>query len=238
LILKGKQLSTGKAEDYREKILPLRQRAEIKNGWLKYRLEKILPEIMRREGFDMWIVISREYNEDPVMMTLLPEPMMYARRRTILVFNLADENKIERLVLSRYDIKGFYEAVWDPDKEEQYDCLARIVREKNPQSIGINVSETFGFGDGLSHGDYILMTHAFGDELMSRTKGAERLAVGWLERRSKQEIDAYPGIVEITHAIVAEAFSTSVIHPGITTTDDVVWWMRQKMSTVMLDFTI
>ncbi len=221
--------SEGFADAYRDKILPLRQRTEVKNRWLKKRLETVLPEIMKREGFDMWIVVSREYNEDPVIMTLLPEPMMYARRRTILVFSLQEDGSLERLVLSRYDIKDFYEGVWDPDEEEQYDCLSKVVRERKPKSIGINVSETFGFGDGLTHGEHTLMNAALGEELMARTRGAERLAVGWLERRTKEEIDAYPGIVEIDHAIVAEAFSSRVIHPGITTTDDVVWWMRQKM---------
>ena len=221
--------SGGFADAYRDKILPLRQRAEIKNRWLKQRLETVLPEVMKREGFDMWIVVSREYNEDPVIMTLLPEPMMYARRRTILVFHLKEDGSLERLVLSRYDIKDFYEGVWDPDEEEQYDCLSRVVKEREPNSIGINVSETFGFGDGLTPEEHTLMAAALGEEYMARTRGAERLAVGWLERRTKEEIDAYPGIVEIDHAIVAEAFSSRVIHPGITTTDDVVWWMRQKM---------
>ncbi len=217
------------ADAYRGKILPLRQRAEVKNRWLKSRLEIVLPKIMKREGFDMWIVVSREYNEDPVIMTLLPDPMMYARRRTILVFNLKEDGSLERLVLSRYDIKDFYEGAWDPDKEEQYDCSARVVNERDPKSIGINVSETFGFGDGLTHGEYSLMVAVLGDVYTARMRGAERLAVGWLERRTKEEIDAYLGIVEITHAIVAEAFSSRVIHPGITTTDDIVWWMRQKM---------
>ncbi len=219
----------GYADAYRGKILPLRLRAEVRNGWLKQRLEAVLPEVMRREGLDMWIVVAREYNEDPVIMTLLPEPMMYARRRTILVFYLKDDGTLERLVLSRYGIKDFYEGVWDPDEEEQYDCLGRVVKERALKAIGINVSETFAFGDGLTHSEHGLLSAALGEEYMGQTRNAERLAVGWLERRIKPEIEAYPGIVEITHAIVAEAFSGRVIHPSITTTDDVVWWMRQKM---------
>jgi Xaa-Pro aminopeptidase len=219
----------GYADAYRGKILPLRLRAEVRNGWLKQRLETVLPEIMRREDLDMWIVVAREYNEDPVIMTLLPEPMMYARRRTILVFHLKDDGTLERLVLSRYGIKDFYEGVWDPDEEEQYDCLGRIVKERAPKAIGINISETFAFGDGLTHSEHGLLSATLGEEYMGRARYAERLAVGWLERRIKPEIEAYPGIVEITHAIVKEAFSGRVIHPGITTTDDVVWWMRQKM---------
>ncbi|MGD2201420.1 MAG: M24 family metallopeptidase [Candidatus Bathyarchaeota archaeon] len=217
------------SEDYHQKILSLKERAEVKNRWLRHRLETVLPEIMGREGFDMWIVVSWEYNEDPVIMTLLPDPMMYARRRTILVFSLKEDGLLERLVLSRYGIKGFYEAVWDPSEEKQYDCLARIVKERDPAVIGINVSETFGFGDGLTHGDYLLMKEALGEEYLARTRGAERLALGWLERRTGQELEAYPGIVGITHAIVGEAFSNRVIHPGVTTTDDVVWWMRERI---------
>jgi len=220
-------------DDYRGKILPLRERAKVKNAWLKKRLDTVLPEVMRREGIDMWIVIAREYNEDPVMMSLLPEPMMYARRRTILVFNLKEDGALEKLMLIRYN-KELYEGVWDPDEEEQYECLARVVKERDPKAIGINVSETFAFGDGLTHGDYLQLAKALG-EYMERTKGAERLAVGWLERRTPEEIDVYPSIVEITHVIVAEAFSSKVITPGITTTDDVVWWMRQTILDLGLE---
>jgi len=205
------------------------------NDWLRVRLDRVLPEIMVREGFDMWLVIAREYNEDPVMMSLLPEPMMSARRRTILMFYLKKDGGLERLVLSRYGLKDFYTAAWDPEKEEQYACLTRLVKERDPESIGINVSKTFAFGDGLSHGEYLQLSDALGSEYLSRTRGAERLAVGWLERRIKGEIDAYPGIVEIAHAIIREAFSNRVIHPGVTTTDDVVWWMRQTILDLGLE---
>jgi Xaa-Pro aminopeptidase len=217
------------ADAYKEKILPLKARAEVRNAWLTQRLEEILPELMQREGFDMWIVAAREYNEDPVIMTLLPEPAMSARRRTILVFSLNAAGNLERLTLDRYGHGDFYEAAWDPDEEDQYDCLAPIVRERDPQTIGLNVSENFAFADGLTHNEYNNIAAALGDEYAARIKEAERLAVGWLERRIPPELTVYRGIVEIGHAIIAEAFSNLVVQPGITTTDDVVWWMRQKM---------
>ncbi len=75
------------ADAYKGKILPLRERAEVQNAWLKERLETVLPEIMEREGFDMWIVTARESNEDPVYFSLVPEPALYAKRRTILLFH-------------------------------------------------------------------------------------------------------------------------------------------------------
>jgi len=223
-------LGTKGTTHYKSKILPERQRAEVRNGWLKKRLDTILPEIMKREGIDMWIVVAREYNEDPVIMTLLPEPMMSARRRTILVFFRRPDGTVERVTISRYGLGDFYQTVWDPDKEDQWSCLKRVTGERNPNTIGLNFARVFAFGDGITHSEYGYVMNAIGPEYAERVKGAERLCVGWLERRSPEEIQSYGGIVEIAHAIVAEAFSSEVVHPGITTTDDVVWWMRQKMT--------
>ncbi|NDJ54716.1 MAG: aminopeptidase P family protein [Chloroflexi bacterium] len=217
------------AAAFRPKILPLRQQMVVQNDWLKQRLETLLPQLMAREGLDMWIVVAREYNEDPVIMTLLPEPEMAARRRTILVFTRQEDGTVERLTLSRYGMAGFYETGWDPTKEDQLACLARTVRERNPASIGLNWSSTFPFGDGISHHEYQRVAEALGEDVMARTQSAERLCVGWLEWRIPDELVVYPGLIEMGHAIIAEAFSFRVIQPGITTTDDVVWWMRQTM---------
>ncbi len=211
------------------KILPLRSRLEVQNRWLEERLNTIIPEIMQRESFDMWIILCREYNEDPVVMSLLPEPAMSARRRSILMFILNDNGTVDRLNLGRYTLGDLYDHIWDPKDETQFDCLKRIVEQHDPQRIGINFSRTFAFGDGLSKIEYDNLALALGETYMKQTESAERLCVGWLERRIKAELVVYSGIVEIGHAIIAEAFSTRVIHPGITTTQDVVWWMRQKM---------
>jgi Xaa-Pro aminopeptidase len=222
-------------DEIRSSILPLRQRATIRNEWLRSRLDSYLPELMKREGFDMWVVIAREYNEDPVIMSVLPEPFMYARRRTILLFRLLRDGTVERLTFARYAMGDFYKTVWDPDKEEQYNCLAREIKKRRPKKIGIDVSETTAFGDGLTHGEYTQLIRVLGPKYSKRLSSAEPLAVGWLEHRTPRELDAYPGIVAITHALVEEAFSRRVIHPGITTTDDVSWWMRQKMVDLGLE---
>ena len=228
--MKDEQTAPGSryADAYRENILPLRARAEIQNAWLKKRLETVLPEIMEREGFDMWIVTSRESNEDPVYFSLVPEPALYARRRTILLFYLKD-GELEKLNVFNSGFPGYYEAAWDPEKEEQHECLGRIVRERDPESIGINYSQMTQYGDGLTHGDYLYLEKALGEKYMTRTRSAARLAWGWLERRIPEEIEVYDSLVEITHAIIADAFSSRVITPGITTVDDVSWWMRQKI---------
>ena len=122
------------------KLLPLRAQADLRNDWLRERLDTLLPELMERVGLDAWIVAAREYNEDPVIMTLLPEPSMAARRRAILLFQRRADGSVERLTLDRYGYADFYARGWDPDTgEDQYACLARILRERNPQRIGIKI---------------------------------------------------------------------------------------------------
>ncbi|MFW5748955.1 MAG: M24 family metallopeptidase [Chloroflexota bacterium] len=214
---------------YQQKVLPLREQHALRNAWLKERLDTLVPGLMERAGLDMWLVIAREYNEDPVIMTLLPSPSMSARRRTILVFTRQPDGAVERLTLSRYGMPGFYESDWEPEKESQFECLARVIRERDPQTIGLNFSEYFAFSDGLSHGEYTRVSEALGADLMSRVRSAEDICVGWLETRTPAEATVYRSIVEIGHAIIAEAFSSRVITPGVTTTTDVVWWMRQTM---------
>ena len=214
---------------FRNKILPVRARAEVRNAWLRHRLDELLPELVARAGLDLWIVAAREYNEDPILMTLLPEPAMSARRRTVLLFARRADGSVERLALDRYGYGDLYPAAWDPQAEEQLRCLARLVRERDPGSIGLDVSPEFALADGLSHAEYEAIAAALGETYAARIRSAEALALGWLERRSELELTVYPGIVEMGHALIAEAFSGRTIQPGITTTDDVVWWFRQKM---------
>jgi Xaa-Pro aminopeptidase len=227
--------SVRSVDEFKPSILSLRRRAALRNEWLRDRLDGYLPELMEREGFPMWIVIAREYNEDPVIMSLLPEPFMYARRRTILLFARRKDGSIERLTFARYGMGDFYKTLWNPDKEEQYECLAREIKKRKPEKIGVNVSETTAFGDGLTHGEYMQLVRALGPKYSKKLVGAESLAVGWLEHRTAKQLDAYPGIVAITHSLVEEAFSPRVIHPGVTTTEDVAWWLRQKMVDLGLE---
>lgn len=225
-----RQSTTARAD----KVLSLREQARIRDAWLARRLETALPELMRREGLDMWLVIAREYNEDPVLLSLLPAVAISARRLSMLVFALRDDGQLEKLTVSRYPIPPFYDAVWDPEKEEQWEALARIIRERAPQAIGINVSETFAFGDGLTHALYLDLIEAIGPEYATRLRGAERLCVGWLERRISPEMAAYPGICALAHGLIDEFFSSRVCHPGVTTGEDLVWWFRQQVADLGL----
>ncbi len=216
-------------------ILSLKEQAAVFDGWLKIRLEKILPEVMRREGIDMWLVICQEYNEDPVYLTMVPFDSLSARRLSILVFFDRGAGKgVERFSVSRYGIGGLYPSIWNPAREDQWLCLANAVKTRNPNRIGINESEAFAFGDGLTATNKKLLTGALGTELSNRLVSAERLAVGWLEKRLPEELEVYHHVVSIAHSIIAEAFSSAVITPGVTTTADVEWWIWERIRALGL----
>ncbi len=217
-----------------KQILPLRQQLKIQNDWLHQRLEQVIKPLMDRADVDMWLILAREYNEDPVIMSLLPEPAMSARRRTILVFHRQQNGVVEHFTVSRYAIPGYYETHWKPEEDgshdDQFGALARIISERDPRTIAINASGLSAFADGLTHSEYEQLVRALDEPYRMRLVSGENLAIGWLESRIAPEMDAYGGIVEIGHAIIAKMFSSEVIHPGVTTTDDLVWWMRQTMA--------
>ncbi len=222
-------------------VLGLKDRDALHNRWLKTRFETILPAIMRREQIDMWLVICREHNEDPVYTTLVPHPSMFAWRLSMFVYFDRGAAGIERLTVNRYgggdlhkEFPEYYQAAWEPETLDPWERLAAIVRARNPRKIAVNESETFAFADGLSAANKRLLVRALGPEYASRLVPAERLAVGWLERRSQDELDFYPQIVAITHQIVADAFSRNVVTPGVTTIDDLEWWVRERIAELKL----
>ncbi|MCB0665513.1 MAG: hypothetical protein KDC80_06810 [Saprospiraceae bacterium] len=212
-------------------ILPERERAEVVDRILEDRIENLLPDLMRREKIDMWVLISREYNEDPVMKTMLPSTWLSARRRTIMVFfDPGESQPIEKLAIARYSVGRLLQGTWNIDVyPEQWEALMKTIEEKDPKKIGLNFSSDFGLADGLVHTEYQSFLDHLPEKYKSRITSAEKLAIAWLETRTPQELELYDQICRIGHTILQEGLSEKVIHPGITTTDDVVWWLRQRV---------
>ncbi len=225
-------MSFGHVYHWRDRLVSKTKEREIVRSWIAKRLSVLLPGLMKREGIDMWIVAAKECNEDPVIAALTGSQM--ARRQTILVLYLGPSGALEAINVSRYsiDVPGVYRDAWNPEGgESQWACLARVVKERNPKVIGINTSDTFAFADGLSYGQYGLMSSALGQEYSDRFTSAQELAVGLLETRISEEMDAYPGLLEITHGLIAEAFSSRVIHPGVTTAGEALGWFNSQLPT-------
>lgn len=210
-------------------VLSMQERASLQDAWLKKRLDTIAPMVMRERGVDMWILIAREYNEDPVVKTMLPSTWLSARRRTILVFHDTGKN-VDRFAVSRYAVGDFFEAAWNPEKEpDQWKRLAEIISEKAPEKIAINVSDTFALADGMSHSQYRGLMNALEAKWTDRIVEDPAMAIGWLERRIPEEMEHYDDIVGLAHAIIQEGLSNKAIQPNVTTTADLSWWFRDKI---------
>ena len=192
---------------------------------------------MDKTDIDMWILISREYNEDPVLKTMLPAEWLNARRRTILVFyRNKDKNILDKLAVARYNFGENIISAWDKEKQpEQWKRLNEIIDERNPKRIGLNFSKYFNIADGLDKTDYEEFMINISELNKKKIVSAQKLATAWIETRTDDEMDIYREVVAITKEIIYEAFSMNVINIGKTTTTDLEWWMRQKVTDLGLE---
>ena len=218
-------------------IVSEKERAILKNAILEDRFTNLLPELMDNANIDMWLLISREYNEDPVLKTMLPATWLNARRRTIIVFYRdKKKNTLERLAVARYDIGKSIKSAWNKEKQpNQWKALLEIIKARSPNKIAVNTSKYFALADGLVKTDYDELYKNLSLEYKNKIVSAEKLAIGWIETRTEMELKLYRDLVEITHNIISEAFSSKTIIPGKTTTEDLVWFLRQKVTDLGLE---
>ncbi len=216
-------------------IMTVREQSRVIDEILEDRLDNLLPKLMRRENIDMWIIISREYNEDPIMKTMLPSTWLNARRRTIMLF-YDNGTELEKIAIARYDVGKLLKGDWNLDiYPDQWEALISTIKRFNPRKIGINYSKDYGLADGLVKSEYETFMSYLPQEFYPRVVSADRLAVSWLETRTERELQLYPMICRMGHLLLREGLSERVILPGVTTTDDVVWWLRQRVSDLGLD---
>jgi hypothetical protein len=218
------------------KVLPLKEQAKIINEILADRIQNLLPKLMDEAGLDCWVLISREYNEDPILKTFLPAEWLSARRRTILVF-YRDKAKqsIESYAIARYPVGKSIQATWNPEKEpDQWKALSALLKKIAPQKIGINTSENFGHADGIDHTEFELFKKSLDPISAPKVTTAEKLGIAWLETRTAMEMAYYPTLLSITHEIIKDGFSSNAIKPNLTSTNDLVWWFRQRVSDLGL----
>lgn len=218
----------------------LREQAWEQQAWLETRLERVLPSLMAEYDVDMWILSMREYAEDPVFWSITAPTTFAARRRSIYVITRQDDGSLERLALGGTSQGGVFEAFrstrpapTQPTAElvgnEQWNLLHELVEDRDPGNIVLNIDPVWAFSDGLHAGEAEALMEALGDKYGSRVKREPRLAMNYISLRLPEMMPRYRKIEESVHALISEAFSNSVITPGQTSTDDVLWWMRQKL---------
>ena len=222
----------------------LREQAAVQQEWLRYRLDSVLPPLMRRHHVAMWVVPMREYNEDPVFWSLVSATTFFARRRTIYVFyDRGPVQGLERLALGGTSQGGLYAAYHatetiDPSigrrpelvGQAQWDLLVRAIAERDPATIAVDISHTHAFSDGLSAGEWEQLQAVLPEQYRARIVRADSLPLEYQEIRAPAMVPVYRRLMQVVWGTIDTAFSNNVITPGKTTTDDVAWWMRQRVN--------
>ena len=218
------------------KLLTVRQQQAVRESWLKKRLDSILLPLMRQQNISMWIVVNEEFHADPVTAYVAP-PLPYVGRRDFFIFADRGGEKLDRLALVRYPeehLKSFFE-VLNPPGREVAATLRRIVEERKPKTIALNMGGTRGATNGLTHDAYKFLAETLGADYAPRFMPAAPLIIEYLDTRVPEELESYRTAVALTDLLTRRAFSNEVIKPGKTTVGDVRWWFLQQVNDLGLD---
>ena len=199
------------------------KRWELMNQIRQEKFDLILPEVMRENGVDMWITVNREGFDDPLTEDF---GKGYVGSYGYYIFTDRGAGRIERAVLgvgtALVEDNGAYDIFGSPDE------LKAFVEERDPRTIALNYARNIGAADGLSHTSYRKLSEELGTAYAERFVSAEKLASDFRSRRVASEVAAFARAGEMSRVIAERAFSNEVITPGITTLEDVAWWMREQ----------
>lgn len=217
-------------------LLSLRDRVAAVNRITELRLDKLLPKVMREAGIDMWLILTQEDNVDAVFRTMAPMNTWFRRDLIFALFDRGPGKGVERMSVSRMNTRGLFARAWDygAGTETRWECLARIVRERDPKRIGINQSGVTWAADGLSATLKTKLVESLDPKYVQRLVSAERLCTLWLETLIEEDLELYERAVSLGHALIADTYSSRVVTPGVTTVDDLIYHYWQKAAELGL----
>lgn len=217
-------------------LLSLREQLRVREGWLKTRLDTMLLPMMRRQKIAMWIVTTEEFHPDTVAQYVAP-PIPYVGRRDFLIYTDRGTDKLERIALVRYPeehLHSFFQ-VLNPPAREISTTLRRIVEERAPKTIALNMGGTRGAANGLTHDAYRFLSETLGTPYNERFVSAASLITEYMDTRLPDELEHYRTAVRATDILTRRALSNEIIKPGHTTVGDVRWWLLQQVNNLGLD---
>jgi Xaa-Pro aminopeptidase len=218
------------------KLLSVREQQAVRERWLKKRLDTLLLPMMRQQKIEMWIVTNEEFHAEPVVHHIAPA-IPYVGRRDFFIFADRGGDKLDRIALVRYPeehLKYFFE-ILNPPGRDIAATLRKVVDERNPKTIALNMGGTRGATNGLTYEGYKFLAETLGTGYSSRFVSAAPLIVEYMDTRLPEELEHYRTAVQVTDILTQRAFSNEVITPGKTTVGDVRWWFLQQVNNLGLD---
>ena len=210
-------------------VMPVRQRAKVVRQALQERLETVLPAAMRETGFDMWLILCQEDDLDPVFTTMIPMDTWCPILQMLIFYDRGPERGVERINLSMTNTGDLYDRPWQGRHHaEQWPLLGEIVRERDPQRIGINTGSIQWAAGGLTHNLYTQLVETLPETYVARLASAEPLATIWLSTLTAYELQLFEHVAHVAHHILRACLSRQSVVPGVTTVRDLEWvyWQR------------
>ncbi len=217
------------------KLLSQREQMEVREIWLKKRLDTMLLPMMRKNNVAMWIVVNEEFNSDPATEYLVP-PMPIVGSRDFFIFVDNGSEKLERIAIVRYAeerLKNHY-AMISVSRDKLGETLRSTIAKYNPKTIALNYNGTRGQQNGLSQASYKFLAENLGAETEKKFVSAASLLTEFFDTRLPEELEHYRTAVLVTDILTRRAFSNEVITPGKTTVGDVRWWFLQQINNLGL----
>ena len=216
------------------KLLSLREQMDVREAWLKKRFDTLLLPMMRKHNIPMWIVTNEEFHSDAVTDSIVP-PIPMVGRRDFFIF--ADNGKtLDRIAVVRYEeerLKNHY-VLMSPPRDKIGETILKIVEDRNPKTIALNMGGGRGQSDGITLDAYKFLASTLGKDYEARFVSGGVFIADFLDTRLPEELEEYRKAVTATDVLTRRAFSNEVITPGKTTVGDVRWWFLQQINNLGL----
>lgn len=216
------------------KLLSLREQMDVREMWLKKRLDTLVLPMMRKHNVSMWIVVNEEFNSDPATEYIVP-PMPIVGSRDFFIF-VDNGEKLEKIAIVRYAeerLKNHYQMI-SVSRDKLGETLRGTIAKYNPKTIALNIGGTRGQQNGLSQASYKMLAETLGAETEKKFVSAANLLTEFFDTRLPEEAEHYRTAVLVTDILTRRAFSNEVITPGKTTVGDVRWWFLQQINNLGL----
>ena len=220
----------------RPPIPPLREQARVIREILRKRLETILPTAMREAGFDMWVILCQEDDLDPVFVSMMPMDTWCPILQMLVLYDRGAGEGVERISIAMTNTGGLFEQPWKGHHhEEQWALLGRIIGERDPRRIGLNIGQVQWAAGGLTHNLFEQLVHALPGKYVDRLASAEPMATRWLATLTDEEVELHEHVVSVARRIIADCYSRGTIVPGETTAEDLEWQYWQRCANLGLE---
>lgn len=200
-----------------------------------------LQPLMREHGFDMWVIMSRENNPDPMIDHFGGYGITgwYGHRNAYILYDPGGDGPLETVVFGTHQSRHmdrFFDRIVNYGEEGLAPYLSEYVAEKDPRRIAINQSRTISMADGLTVELKKYLEDAIGPAYAQRLASSEPLVIDYVSVRTPAELELALEGSWRTWNILSRAFSNEVVRPGTTTLMDLHWWITDEWRAQGLDF--